>query len=146
MHSICCVLIALLLGSTPVGVYPNQKPPGQIAQLSGVKDSFYIKDTNGTIYLDAQDVLGARVRWVKQQQCYAVELFFTADGREKFADATESVLSRSGSVENRLCFMLDNTMIANPPVYAPIDSDSILITEDFTLQEAQQLVDILSAP
>ncbi len=106
---------------------------------------YYIQDMDGTIYLDAQDVLGAEIQWIEQQQCYAVVLFLTADGREKLADATESVLSRTDG-ENSLCIMLDNTMIANPPVYAPIDSDSVLITGDFTLQEAQQLVDILSAP
>lgn len=106
---------------------------------------YYIQDMDGTIYLDAQDISGAEIQWIEQQQCYAVVLFLTADGREKLADATESVLSRADG-ENSLCFMFDNTMIANPTVNAPVDSDSVLITGDFTLQEAQQLVDILSAP
>ncbi len=68
-----------------------------------------------------------------------VQLIFTSDGKQKFADIT------SRNVNKRVAIVLDNTVISSPTVQQPILTGDAVINGSFTTEEANVLSTDLNA-
>ena len=77
------------------------------------------------------------------QQNY-VQVEFTSEGQQKFADATESVAARTDGY-NQLLIIMDGQVISAPNVSERIDSESCVITGSFDQSSAQQLAGLIDA-
>lgn len=73
-----------------------------------------------------------------------VQVEFTSDGQQKFADATESVAARTDGY-NQLLIIMDGQVISAPNVSERIDSESCIITGSFDQDSAQQLAGLIDA-
>ena len=73
-----------------------------------------------------------------------VQVEFTNDGQQKFADATESVAARTDGY-NQLLIIMDGQVISAPNVSERIDSESCIITGSFDQDSAQQLAGLIDA-
>ena len=78
-----------------------------------------------------------------QQQHY-VELRFTAEGRRAFAAATTAAVAGSGEGKNYITIALDDVFQLSPAVHATIDSDSCVITGQYTAEEAKEVVALIN--
>ncbi len=78
-----------------------------------------------------------------------VQVTFTTDGRQKFADATQSVAARStdngGDGYNQLLIIMDGQIISAPYVSERIDSENCVITGSFDQESAEQLAGLIDA-
>lgn len=68
-----------------------------------------------------------------------VQLIFTSDGKQKFADIT------SRNVNKRVAIILDNVVISSPTVQQPILTGDAVINGSFTTEEANTLSTDLNA-
>ena len=73
-----------------------------------------------------------------------VQVEFTSEGQQKFADATESVAARTDGY-NQLLIIMDGQVISAPNVSERIDSESCIITGSFDQDSAQQLAGLIDA-
>ena len=98
--------------------------------------------------LTGADVDGASAQYGQadssgMQQHY-VQVEFTSEGRQKFADATEAVAARTDGY-NQLLIVMDGQVISAPYVSERIDSESCVITGSFDQDSAQQLAGLIDA-
>ena len=73
-----------------------------------------------------------------------LELQFTSEGKEKFAEATGSVAARTDGT-NQLYIVMDKQIISAPSVSEKIDNDSCVITGSFTRDSATELANLINA-
>ena len=99
--------------------------------------------------LTGSDISGASAQYgdptggASMQQNY-VQVEFTSEGQQKFADATESVAARTDGY-NQLLIIMDGQVISAPNVSERIDSESCVITGSFDQSSAQQLAGLIDA-
>ena len=98
--------------------------------------------------LTGSDIAGASAQYGAtdtsgMQQNY-VQVEFTSEGQQKFADATESVAARTDGY-NQLLIIMDGQIISAPNVSERIDSESCVITGSFDQDSAQQLAGLIDA-
>ena len=98
--------------------------------------------------LTGADVDGASAQYGQadssgMQQHY-VQVEFTSEGQQKFADATEAVAARTDGY-NQLLIVMDGQVISAPYVSERIDSESCVITGSFDQDSAQQLAGLIDA-
>ena len=155
-----------VLGYTEAGVYlsgerqivveiPNVSDPEQAVQQLGSTALVEFLDADGNIWLTGTDLASARYAYepvdssgLKQHH---VVLEFTAEGREKFTEATRVIANRTDGL-NYLSIQMDGQEISAPYVdimYAQtgIDSSSAIITlgTDATMDHASYLANIIAA-
>ncbi len=110
--------------------------------LLGTTAKLEFKDKDGNVVLKGEQVKKAQSVYAavdsSGKQEYQVKLELTSDGKKAFADATEKVSSYS-SGENFISICLDNTVISSPMVHEKIDSDTCVITGNFTAETAKVL-------
>ncbi len=109
---------------------------GASAQLSFV-------DLTGTVYLTGEDVTNASIARYNDpttgQQKIEVVLEFSAEGQQKFYEATSALVGQ------QLFIMLDDRIVSMPSVSEAINSDSAVITGDFTETEAREMAELINA-
>lgn len=76
---------------------------------------------------------------------YYISIKFTPEGRKIFKEATEAVFEQRFEGQNYIAIYLDDELISMPMVAEVIDSDSCIITGDFTEEAAKELAGIISA-
>ena len=74
-----------------------------------------------------------------------VALQFTADGRKRFSEVTRQI-AEEGRGNGLLAIVLDGKLYSAPRVEHQIDSDSAVITGNFTDREAINLANVLNNP
>ena len=68
-----------------------------------------------------------------------VKLSFTQAGKQKFAEATRAAVAQTSQNKNYISIVMDDQPISSPRVSEEINSDSCVITGDFTAESAKQL-------
>lgn len=105
------------------------------------------RDKDDNILLDIGDIEYAKAVFgeisMSEGEWY-IELKFTPSGAEKFKAATAQV-SAYPADENYLAIYLGEDLISAPRVMEVIDSDTTIITGDFTEEAAKSLTDVITA-
>ena len=115
-------------------------PEAAIAEL-GEMANLTFRDEAGNIMLEGKDVSTSNP--VESSQTglkqYAVELYFTEEGAEKFADATGKLIGQ------RMGIFMDDTIISNPVVRDQITGGNAIIDGMESYEEAKELSDKINA-
>lgn len=97
------------------------------------------RDSTGEkVYLTGEDVKAAKALY-SSSYGYFVSLEFTDEGRDKFATATSECTGSTMGI------YLDDDCISSPSVSSTINSDSAMITGSFTLDEVQNLANLIQS-
>jgi protein-export membrane protein SecD len=107
----------------------------QVAKLT-------FRDADDNVVLNGDDVKSAKSQYGQPSQNsnsqYYVQVEFTSEGAKKFAEATATAAAKS-SPNNIIKIVMDETVVSSPRVQEKIDSDSCVITGDFSAEEASRL-------
>ncbi len=123
---------------------PSVFETDEAASLLGSMAKLTFTDADGNVVLDgATDIKDANYRYGQvsegsNSQPY-VEVEFTSEAREKFASATAAAVAQSSANKNYISIKMDDTIISSPRVSETINSESCVITGQFTTEEAQAL-------
>lgn len=122
---------------------PSITNPEEAVALLGATAKLTFRDKDNNVVLEGgTDVKSAKAAYEvldnSGNKGYIVKLELTGDGQKKFAEATEKIsLYEDG--QNYIAIYLDESMISAPSVSEKIDSESCIITGDFTNEEAKTL-------
>ncbi len=91
------------------------------------------------VLLTGDDVERAAAGYDQQTSQYVVQLEFSSEGKEKFAEATKKYI-------NKIIYIyLDDTVISDPTVNAQITDGSAIISGKFTLEYAKNLAALIQS-
>ncbi|MGO5094430.1 protein translocase subunit SecD [Agathobaculum sp. LCP25S3_E8] len=133
---------------------PQITNPEEAVQTLGTTAQLLFMDADGKEWLTGEDIAKASYGYGKPTGTevtdeHYVQVQFTSEGREKFAEATASVAARStangGDGMNQLFIVMDDQVISYPSVSEKIDNDSCVISGSFTRESAQELADLINA-
>lgn len=119
----------------------NFKPEDAIAEL-GAMANLTFKDESGNVMLAGKDVSTSKpVQYTDQSglKKYEVELEFTKEGAQKFADATGKLVGK------RMGIFMDDDMISDPVVQDKITGGNAVINGMESYQDAKNLSDKINA-
>ena len=133
----------------PQETYTAEQAVATLVRVYNFKDSqigFRVVDKNGNIVLNDNDLISCKAVKgdisVGEEEEWYLEIQISDEGRRKFKEATERV-AEYPSGENYLVIMVDGLKISRPSVVKTIDSNSILITGDFTEEAAKDLANTI---
>lgn len=123
---------------------PSVTDTDEAAALLGDVAKLTFRDADGNVILDgATDIKNASYQYGRTSETSAsqsyVQVEFTADAKTKFAEATKKAAAASGEGKNYIAIYMDETVVSSPRVSEEINSDSCVITGEFTPEEAQDL-------
>lgn len=99
--------------------------------------------TAENVLIEGKDIASAQAMTSTNQATnkieYSVQLNFTEEGKEKFAEATSRLVGETISI------WMDDIMISSPTVNTPITDGVASITGDFTADEASSLATKINA-
>ncbi|MDO5142381.1 MAG: protein translocase subunit SecD [Eubacteriales bacterium] len=133
---------------------PQITNPEEAVQMLGTTAQLLFLDAEGKTWLTGEDIAKAaygfgRPTGSELTDVHYVQVQFTGEGRQKFAEATEAVAARSlahgGDGTNQLFIVMDEQVISYPSVESKIDGDSCVISGSFTRESAQELADLINA-
>ena len=105
--------------------------------------SLEFENYQGKVLLTQEDIKGVQSKdGTAQNMGYYIELEFTAEGKQKFAEATAEV-SKVAEPNNYINIMLDGNVISAPKVTETVDSNSCIISGDFSQESAEKLEQII---
>ncbi len=115
---------------------------GQTAQLT-------FADADGNVVMTGAEIKSAKkmygpVTEMGPSQNY-VQLELKEEGIQKFADATAAAAARSADQTNYIAIILDDQIVSAPFVDEQINSDTAVITGEFTPEAAVELANLISA-
>ena len=115
-------------------------PETAISELGNMAELKF-EDADGNVLLQGKDIESSSPQKQTQNGIseYVVELEFTKDGTQKFADATSELIGQNMGI------YMDDTLISNPRVESAIDGGQAVITgmKDYT--EAKELSDKINS-
>lgn len=122
---------------------PSVTNPEEAVELLGATAKLTFRDYEDNVVLTGgEDVIGAKAVYEQIDsngtKGYLVQLKLSKDGQKKFAEATERIAPLTGG-NNYIAIYLDDTPISSPSVSEKIDSETCVITGDFTQEQAKQL-------
>lgn len=125
-------------------VYNKMKQNGSLekilnkysAQIEDIGLNF--TDYKNNILLTGKDISTVRTEYDNDKKQYYIALTFTAQGRKKFKKATADI-AKLPSPNNKIDIKLDGIVISSPSVSEEIDSDSCIISGDFSKESAESL-------
>ena len=128
---------------------PQITNPEEAVQTLGTTAQLLFMDADGTEWLTGEDISKASYGYgqptgTEVTDIHYVQVQFTSEGRQKFAEATAAVSARTDGT-NQLYIVMDNQIISYPSVSQTIDSDSCVISGSFTRESAQELADLINA-
>ncbi len=122
---------------------PGVEDANEAINSIGASAQLVFVDLQGNVYLTGEDVTNASIaRYNDQttgQQKIEVVLEFSAEGQQKFYEATEACIG------SQLLIMLDDRIVSMPSVDEAINSDSAVITGSFTETEAREMAELINA-
>ena len=128
---------------------PQITNPEEAVQTLGTTAQLSFIDADGKEWLTGSDVKKATYGYGRPTgnevaDTHYVEVQFTSEGKEKFAEATESIAARTDGT-NIMAIVMDNQVISAPSVSSKIDSDSCVISGSFTRDSATELANLINA-
>ncbi len=122
---------------------PSITNPEEAVALLGATAKLTFRDKDNNVVLEGgTDVKSAKAAYEpidnSGNKGYLVKLELTSEGQKKFADATEKIAAYADG-ENYIAIYLDDAAISAPRVSEKIDSESCVITGDFTNEQAKTL-------
>ncbi len=122
---------------------PGVEDANEAINSIGASAQLQFVDLSGNVYLTGEDVSNAYMARYSDpttgQQEIQVVLEFTSEGQQKFYAATEA------TVGSQLLIMLDDQIVSMPSVSEAINSDSAVISGNFTETEAREMADLINA-
>ena len=130
------------LGQITVEI-PSVFDTDNAASLLGSTAKLTFVDANGQVVLDgATDVKDAKYKYGQVSQSasseHYVEITLTPEAVSKFSEATR-IASTAGEGQNYIAIVMDNAVISAPRVNSQIDSETCVISGDFTAETASEL-------
>ena len=116
---------------------PGIKDPDKAIETIGKTAMLEFKDEEGNILLTGTDLKDAQAAMNQQNNQSVVNLEFSDEGKEKFADATLNNVGRKISI------LLDGEVLTDPVVREPILGGRAEISGQRDLEEAQRLAVLL---
>lgn len=116
---------------------PGIKDPDAAIQTIGKTAMLEFKDEDGNTLLTGTDLKDAQAAMNQQNNSAVVNLEFSDEGAEKFADATLKNVGRTISI------LLDGEVLTDPVVREPIMGGRAEISGQRDLEEAQRLAVLL---
>ena len=127
---------------------PQITNPEEAVQTLGTTAQLTFLDADGKEWLSGSDIKKASYGYGNptngMSDQHYVEVQFTSEGKEKFAEATGSVAARTDGT-NQLYIVMDKQIISAPSVSEKIDNDSCVITGNFTRDSATELANLINA-
>ncbi len=122
---------------------PDVQDAQQAVETLGATAQLVFADPSGQEVMTGKEVKNATAEYGQTEQgmtksSYYISLELTDEGRDKFAEATGRLASQP-SGQNYIAIMMDNQPISMPRVQQRIDSNSCVITGEFTAEEAKAL-------
>lgn len=129
---------------------PGIDDPEDALKKLGSTAKLEFLDSSGNVILEGKDVKEAVANYGQTSESsmgsqYYVSLTFNDSGRQKFADATEKMAKLASSSKNYIDIELDGENISRASVSYRIDSDSCMISGNFTKDEAVYLAELISS-
>lgn len=123
---------------------PDVQDSDQAVETLGATAQLEFKDASGNLIMTGSDVRDAQSEYGQTEQgisrsSYYISMTFTEEGRQKFSQATQQAAAASSSGMNYISIEMDGNVLTAPRVTEQIDSESCVITGDFTAEEAQAL-------
>lgn len=118
----------------------------EILESNVVNGNIKLTDSDGAIVLDNEDICSAKADYIKDNENngqYCIFLTLTPEGTRKFSDATH-IISQKTDGQNYISIIYDDRLISRPTVSAPIDSEEIIITGNFTKESAEELANLIN--
>jgi preprotein translocase subunit SecD len=121
--------------------------PQEAIDIIGKTAQLQFLDPQGNEVLNGKNVKASDARY---QQTEAgnkpvVSLELDKDGAKKFADATEELSKKQNAGEKIIYIMLDGEIISAPIVEEPIADGRCVISGKFTIDEANELANLIRA-
>lgn len=129
---------------------PGIDDPEDALKKLGSTAKLEFLDSSGNVILEGKDVKEAVANYGQTSESsmgsqYYVSLTFNDSGRQKFADATEEMAKLASSSMNYIDIELDGENISRASVSYRIDSDSCMISGNFSKDEAVYLAELISS-
>lgn len=124
---------------------PNVDDPSEAVSILGSTAKLTFRDYEGNVLMEGSEefVADAQMQYGQTSEIgaaqYYVALTLTSAGREAFKTATETVLDYTQDGNNYIAIYLDETPFSQPMVSEVIDSESCVITGDFSRESAETL-------
>ena len=131
-------------GSNRVRVeIPSVTNPEEAVQILGATAKLTFRDAeNNIVMVGGEDVKSAKAAYDQIDDAgnkgYIVQLTLTSQGQKKFAEATATISARTDG-KNYLAIYLDENPISAPMVSETINSETCIISGDFTQEAAKTL-------
>ncbi|AOT72225.1 SecDF P1 head subdomain-containing protein [Geosporobacter ferrireducens] len=115
-----------------------------LAQLIAKPGKLNFVEFQGDVILTGKNIKEAQVVFENNaNQKPAIAIEFDEEGKNVFSEATNR-LSKEKEVENRTLFIfIDEEIISAPVISEPIEGGKAVITGDFTIKEASEIVALL---
>lgn len=128
---------------------PSITDPEEAVKKLGATAQLTFADADGNVVMTGADIKNATKMYgaVSENgisQNY-VQLELNAEGVQKFADATGAAAARAAEGKNYIAIVLDDQVVSAPSVQEQINSDTAVITGDFTPEEAMELANLISS-
>lgn len=122
---------------------PSVTDTDEAAALLGEVAKLTFRDADGNVVLDGStDIVDATYQYGRTSEASAaqsyVQVQFSPEARSKFAEATKNAAAATDG-RNYISIYMDENVISSPMVSEEINSETCIITGDFTPEEAQEL-------
>ena len=118
-----------------------------VALLSQVAKLTF-RDAEGNVVVNGDEVKGAQSIYGSPDGTsvsqYYVQLSFTSEGQAKFSEATAKAATQSDP-NNRIYIYMDENVVSAPTVQTRIDSDTCVITGQFTAEASAMLANQINS-
>ena len=132
-------------GSNKVRVeIPDVQDSDTAVATLGATAQLEFKDANGDTIMSGSEVKNASSEYGQTEQgisraSYYISMEFTPEGQQLFSEATRKAAAAASSGMNFISIEMDGNVLTAPRVHEQIDSDSCIITGEFTADEASAL-------
>ncbi len=129
---------------------PNIEDPQEAIALIGATAKLEFLDADGNVIMDGSKkyIKGAEARYGTLSEFggdqYYIELSFTKEGQAKFKEATAAAMSAGGD-KQFISTALDGTVQMSPRVNEVIDSESCVISGDYTKETAADIANLINS-
>lgn len=139
-------------GDTGIRVeIPNIDDPQEAVKMIGATAKLEFLDADKNVIMDGSKkyVSGAVSKYGQVSEGgsnqYYVQLSFSTEGRKIFKEATQKAVSASSEDKKIISIALDGEVQMSPRVQEVIDSDSCVITGDYTAEAAESVANLISS-
>jgi hypothetical protein len=115
----------------------------ELIELLTRKGELLVTDDDGNTVMDNNAIISAVCINSETPGEYFVKLNFTDEGMTKFSEITEAI-SQKEDGKNYLTFTLDGEVIAKPKIDSAVNSESVNLDGDFTVESATLIANVLS--